>query len=216
MSATKLNAEAIRDLLNRTDRHLLNALVDLTAAVERANNDYDHNGDRLTSALGALRLVAAVVGAEHCTWGDYARNRRAAARSGVGVTAAGFGDNTMSDVVERAKAALEGVSDGPWRWEPSKYIRTGYVITAANRTAVHATEWGELAANEKFNHQDASFAAAARTLVPELVAEVERLEGRVAALKVGQGNLQVLLADAHAEVERLRSSSGVGVQEAHQ
>lgn len=82
-------------------------------------------------------------------------------------------------VEERAKAALQGVSPGPWRWEPSKYIRTGYVITAGNRTAVHATEWGEVWAEgpkpEQFNHADANFAAEARTLIPELVAALERV-----------------------------------------
>lgn len=82
----------------------------------------------------------------------------------------------MSTVTDRAKAVLAGVSPGPWRWEPSKHIRTGYVITAGNRTAVHATEWGEYGPKpEQFNHADANFAAEARTLVPELVAEVERL-----------------------------------------
>lgn len=86
----------------------------------------------------------------------------------------------MSDVVERAKAALEGVSDGPWRWEPSKYIRSGYVITAQNRTALHAADWNADYGPfpEQFNHADANFAAEARSLVPELIAEVERLTPR--------------------------------------
>jgi hypothetical protein len=38
-------------------------------------------------------------------------------------------------------------------------------------------------------------------------AEVERLQGLTAALKVGQGNQQVLLADAHAEIDRLGGAS---------
>lgn len=75
VNATKLNAEAIRDLLERSDSFLLSALVDLTAAVDRARDDYPHNADRLESALGALRLVAATVAMESCTWQDYARNR---------------------------------------------------------------------------------------------------------------------------------------------
>jgi hypothetical protein len=78
------------------------------------------------------------------------------------------------DITQRAREALEGVSAGPWRWEPSKYIGSGYVITASNHTAVHAAEWGG-EQGEQFNHADASFAATARTLVPELIAEVERL-----------------------------------------
>lgn len=83
----------------------------------------------------------------------------------------------MNDVVIRARGSLEGVSDGPWRWEPSKHIRSGYVITAQNRTAVHACDWNADYGPfpEQFNHVDANFAAQARTLVPELTEELERL-----------------------------------------
>jgi len=73
--ATKLNAEAIRDLCDRASRNLTNVVIELMAAVERAENDYPNNGDRLRDALGALRLVSAVVATEHHTWADYARNR---------------------------------------------------------------------------------------------------------------------------------------------
>lgn len=81
--ATKLNAEAIRDLCDRVDQNLINVTVALMAAVDRAENDYDHNADRLRDALGALRLVHAVVATEHSKWRDYARNRSDAAE-GVG------------------------------------------------------------------------------------------------------------------------------------
>lgn len=91
----------------------------------------------------------------------------------------------MSDVVIRARESLEGVSDGPWRWEPSKHIRSGYVITAQNRTAVHACDWNADYGPfpEQFNHADANFAAQARTLVPELTEELERLREALAPIR---------------------------------
>lgn len=82
----------------------------------------------------------------------------------------------MSDIVEQAESALAGVSPGPWRCEGSKYVRGWYVITRDGGTAVHATEWSETMAFPA----DAEFAAAARTLVPALVAEVKSLRWQYA------------------------------------
>lgn len=75
------NAEWVSDLTDNASKHLLSAYLELAAAVERAEDDYPHNGDRLRDALGALRLVQAVVSTEHYTWADYARarNRRESA-----------------------------------------------------------------------------------------------------------------------------------------
>lgn len=66
----------------------------------------------------------------------------------------------MSDIVERAKAALEGVTEGPWVFDPD---RDDYLVSEST---------GEVVGSQRFNTE---FIAAARTLVPELVAEVERL-----------------------------------------
>lgn len=76
----------------------------------------------------------------------------------------------MSDVVERAKAALEGVTRGPWRVGKRKWI--GVVLTP------HGCVWNPNR-GEVNNPPDGEFIAQARTLVPELVAEVERLRGTI-------------------------------------
>lgn len=101
----------------------------------------------------------------------------------------------MTDVVEQAKAALEGVTCGPWKWTdhrvPDLMGRAGepgvYEYDVEVLEAGHQGECGcrsactlELAVG----NADRAFIAAARDLVPELVAEVERLravvDGRVA------------------------------------
>lgn len=66
----------------------------------------------------------------------------------------------MSDVVARAKAALEGVDDGPWR-----VIGYGNIQSLATRPRVAKVT----------TTANAAFVASARTLIPELIAEVERL-----------------------------------------
>ncbi|WP_198344273.1 hypothetical protein [Mycobacterium dioxanotrophicus] len=73
----------------------------------------------------------------------------------------------MSDVVERAKAALEGVTPEPWD------VRDGFIYPLAIRCGLGA-----------IRPQDADFIAAARTLVPELVAELER--ARRACRRLGE------------------------------
>lgn len=71
----------------------------------------------------------------------------------------------MSDVVERAKAALEGVSRAPWKMGNRTHPD---VVHTPNGCLWHPI-LGEI------NHRaDGEFIAQARTLVPELVAELER------------------------------------------
>lgn len=66
------------------------------------------------------------------------------------------------DVVARAKAALEGVRPAPWQ-----------VVGYGN---LHAGEPGEHPPLGKvYGTANAAFVAASRSLVPELLAEVERL-----------------------------------------
>ncbi|WP_185292747.1 hypothetical protein [Mycolicibacterium litorale] len=79
------------------------------------------------------------------------------------------------DIVERAKAVLEGVTEGPW-----ELIGGGEYVTGVS-ICVAPDDGG-------VTGPDAEFIAAARTLVPELVAEVERL--RAAPLPNGTPTLE--------------------------
>ncbi|ATN88655.1 hypothetical protein SEA_DEMSCULPINBOYZ_60 [Mycobacterium phage Demsculpinboyz] len=82
----------------------------------------------------------------------------------------------MSDVVERAKVALEGVAYGPWEFDCSDEG-----MQAVGGPVVWLGD-GDLGFRVEAHYQDdrnAEFVAQARTLVPELVAEVERLRPRV-------------------------------------
>lgn len=86
----------------------------------------------------------------------------------------------MSDVVERAKSALEGVTEGPWEaqdWTSHANGERGCGILAGIGMKQRGIAWtGQHHWNPEAEAQaDAEFIAAARTLVPELVAEVERL-----------------------------------------
>jgi hypothetical protein len=70
----------------------------------------------------------------------------------------------VTDVVAEAKAALEGVTEGPWKLsEPD-----GNWI------------WPHVCNTYGSRHEDAVFIAAARSLIPALVAEVERLREEIA------------------------------------
>ncbi|AFL47992.1 hypothetical protein AVANI_88 [Mycobacterium phage Avani] len=79
----------------------------------------------------------------------------------------------MSDVVARAKAALEGVTDGPWVAEFSGEQGNCVIPHDAQSTR-------EAVCVTRLYHQqaDAEFIASARSLVPELIAEVERLRAQ--------------------------------------
>jgi hypothetical protein len=82
----------------------------------------------------------------------------------------------MTDVVERARSALEGVTKGPWDtvsgasnvWhfpDEDERDQRPTIILGGNHQAGHVRQ------------EDAEFIAAARQLVPELIAEIERLRG---------------------------------------
>lgn len=85
----------------------------------------------------------------------------------------------MSDVVDRAKAALAGVTEGPWKWERNTLTGGigGYdeVITPGPVECMSYCYGGTSVIELENPEHDREFIAAARTLVPELVAEVERL-----------------------------------------
>jgi len=107
------------------------------------------------------------------------------------------------NVIDRAKRALEGTADGPWRAERSKYVSGWYIVSPKNCTVVHATEW----AHGHFTAPaDYEFVAAARTLVPELITALEALQ-QVAQSR--QDLIDLLKAEKRQlayEVERLRSA----------
>ncbi|AEJ92513.1 hypothetical protein SEA_TOTO_42 [Mycobacterium phage Toto] len=64
--------------------------------------------------------------------------------------------------MERAKAALEGVTEGPWTWTHGMDARA--MVLGPDNLRVKLE-----------GYRDAEFIASARSLVPELIAEVERL-----------------------------------------
>lgn len=84
----------------------------------------------------------------------------------------------MNDILARAKAALTGVAEGPWRverWEDFSGHEVSYSLPDISQWSGYRNTvdcGGDKAL--------AGFIAEARSLVPELVAEVERLR---AALK---------------------------------
>ncbi|WP_078354187.1 hypothetical protein [Mycobacteroides chelonae] len=85
----------------------------------------------------------------------------------------------MSELLDRAKASLEDVTEGPWTVDPVRGGHYGVQGGQYQRQVVYAhSDW------EGFGNgstkADAEFIAAARQLVPELITEIERLEERVA------------------------------------
>lgn len=87
------------------------------------------------------------------------------------------------DVVARAKAVLLAVTDGPWRASkqresrpgprmPQPYVYPGNIVSDTT---------GQIVFTQTGNTANSEFIAAARSLVPELVAEVEKLRGALEA-----------------------------------
>lgn len=79
------------------------------------------------------------------------------------------------DLTVRAKEALEGVTKGPWKQNGNNGVHTP---TGRCIATTHSSGWN----GPGFNKRDSEFIAASRTLVPELVAEVERLRGALDGL----------------------------------
>lgn len=75
---------------------------------------------------------------------------------------------TESDLIQRAKAALEGTTDGPWDVVPGAWGNVWHFSDDPGSPPLIVRKGG-------MKQPDAEFIAQARTLVPELVAEVERL-----------------------------------------
>lgn len=105
------------------------------------------------------------------------------------------------DIVQKAKAVLKYAPDLPWEvrndFDPMTGVTTYYLEDVERFRGLR---------NNLYFGTDvhlAEFVAAARSLVPELVAEVERLRNLVASLEVGMGNAGVLLAEAAKQYDRL-------------
>lgn len=103
------------------------------------------------------------------------------------------------DVVEVAKEALKGVTDGPWRWvfrdgldglgdelqsETSRTVYEGNMTWGGERDyptrVVSGFPNDDGTITIHMFRENAEFIAATRTLVPALVAEVERLRAELA------------------------------------
>lgn len=96
----------------------------------------------------------------------------------------------MSDLLNRARAALEGVTPGPWETihhpgETSYPSDRYHVITA--RTGDRVAEVDDESEDYEEPHaefgRDAAFIAAARQLVPELTARLAALETVLAQVR---------------------------------
>ncbi|KRQ27139.1 hypothetical protein AOT87_04135 [Mycobacteroides sp. H003] len=82
----------------------------------------------------------------------------------------------MSELTERGKALLEGVTEGVWTVDAAWGGHYGVRGGKYQLQVVYAhSDWEGFGNGSRL--ADAEFIAASRQLVPELIAEVERLEG---------------------------------------
>lgn len=84
------------------------------------------------------------------------------------------------DIVERARTLLEGVTEGPWLMIPELGNEDAAVMSEGERAPDSITVGGHTfhpgySVAVDLRQPDGEFVAAARSLVPELVAELERL-----------------------------------------
>lgn len=80
------------------------------------------------------------------------------------------------DLIARAKAALEGVTVGPWTADSESYGAWGHMILQQDNQLTDIAEMVVYRA-------DANFIAAARQLVPDLIAALEARDARIAELE---------------------------------
>jgi len=104
----------------------------------------------------------------------------------------------MSELLDRAKASLEGVTEGPWdhriapsndseeshaEWLAGTLCGEGrelHVVIAESPEPRYAYIVPAAVGDGPTSDRNAEFIAASRQLVPELIAEVERLEAGLA------------------------------------
>lgn len=102
----------------------------------------------------------------------------------------------MSELTARARAVLDGVTEGPWEAvedddemlsvgagtflsSPDDYVATDLIYSVdLSGIELDSEDYAQL-------QRDAAFVSAARKLFPELIEESERLEREIAALKAG-------------------------------
>lgn len=123
----------------------------------------------------------------------------------------------MSDILDRARAALgPQVTAAPWVVNTEGWAS----ISSGSDSVIHAyvdttcVDCGEEICQSMDCHvaasiEDLEFIAAARTLVPELAAEVDRLRGQVEIRRNAQYLLAVQAGELRAEVERLRAENAL-------
>lgn len=94
---------------------------------------------------------------------------------------------STEDLIHRTKTALDGTTDGPWELTPESWA----VISSGSDSVFHAysehavCECGEPVDGTPqvaISIEDAEFIVAARTLVPELVHELERIRAALTLL----------------------------------
>lgn len=82
----------------------------------------------------------------------------------------------MSDIVQRSKAALEGITEGPWKAVNAGNIHWGVSSEGYDFPTVVKAQCSYDGFGNGSRRVDAEFIAAAPELVRELVAEVEQLQ----------------------------------------
>ena len=87
----------------------------------------------------------------------------------------------MTDLIERAKASLEGTTEGPWRVSHAGNVHYGVSHGEYSFPTVVKARCEYDGFGNGSSRADANFIAEARTLVPELIAEVERLRANAKA-----------------------------------
>lgn len=109
----------------------------------------------------------------------------------------------MTDIIAQAKAALDGITPGPWehRVGPvdethAEYMQNTlsggpalHVLIAPSDDERYAYVVPAITGDGPTSGRNAQFIVAARTLVPDLIAEVERLRAEVATVRSGAQTL---------------------------
>lgn len=88
-----------------------------------------------------------------------------------------------SDLLQRARAAVDGVTAGVWEfWQCYTPRGDGALIVSAGDKEICSLH-EEVTGDDCQAVRDAAFIAAARQLLPELIAEVERLSAKTGPIE---------------------------------
>ncbi|OHU67384.1 hypothetical protein BKG87_22050 [Mycobacteroides chelonae] len=118
----------------------------------------------------------------------------------------------MSELIDRAKASLEGVTEGPWVSWKDRESRESYSDGYVYRGNVISDSTKQIVVTKSGNAANSLFIAAARQLVPELIAEVERLRQECDAWELkyrfaNRGLIREAILDSMVEADRNGDSS---------